>query len=215
MTYPCGKIYADVEQGSPEWDKLRCGSVGGSKIAVVTSKGKNGAESTGYANLRAAMVCERLTGCKTEGLKNAYMDRGTEDEPAARSCYEFIKGYEVQQVGLILHPTIEGSHTSPDGLVSDDGMLEIKRKIPALHIGYLLKNQAPAEYLKQMQWGMACSGRLWTDFVSYCPELSEDLQLFVVRLHRDDALIASMETAVIAFQESVDQMISDLKRIRG
>jgi putative phage-type endonuclease len=214
MNYPCGKIYADVVQGSPEWDLLRCGSVGGSSISDVMSKGKNGGESTGFANLRAKIVCERLSGCKAESFSNAFMDRGTAEEPLARECYEYVTGNTVEQVGLILHPTIPGAHCSPDGLVQSDSMIEIKRKIPALHIAYLLKNQVPSEYVKQIQWGMACSGRLSCEFVSYSPELPTEMQLFVCRMDRDDALIAEMETAVIAFNESVEKMISALKALR-
>lgn len=201
-------------QGSPEWIQARCGSVGGSSISDLLSKGKNGAESTGYANLRAKIVCERLSGCVIETFKNAYMDRGNEDEGAAREVYEFVTGNTVEQVGLIRHPTIPHFHASPDGLIGEEGMLELKRKIPALHIAYLLKNEVPAEYKKQMTAQMACSGRKFVDFASYCPELSENLQLFVVRFFRDEAAIMGMEQAVIEFNKSVDDMIRRLKELR-
>jgi hypothetical protein len=104
---------------------------------------------------------------------------------------------------------------SPDGLVGEDGLIEIKAPNTANHIDYLLANAPPPQYVKQMQWQMACTGRLWCDFVSYDPRLPEELQLFVVRLHRDDAMIAEMETAVVAFNESVDKMIEDIRAIRG
>jgi predicted phage-related endonuclease len=210
-SYPCGKIVTDIEQGSPEWDGIRCGLITGSKIADVMSKGKGGGESTGYANYRAQLVCERLSGCKVEGYKNAYMDRGNEDEPAARDCYSFVTGNAVEQVAFIYHPVLEYAGTSPDGLCGTDGMAEIKRKIPALHISALLKNEIPSEYIKQMQWEMACSGRLWNEYISYCPELPENMQLFVKRLYRDNAMIAEMEAAVIAFQKSIEDMIAALR----
>lgn len=205
----------DIEQGSDAWKLLRCGLITGSKIAEVMSKGKNGAESTGYANYRAQLVAERLTGCVTETFKNAYMERGNEDEGAARDCYSFVTGNEVEQVAFVKHPTIEFAGCSPDGCIGADGLVEIKRKIPALHIGYILKNTVPAEYYKQMMFQMACTGRQWVDFASYCPELPEDLQLFVIRLHRVDAVIAEMESAVIAFNQSVDKMIVDLMAARA
>lgn len=204
----------ELTQGTPEWLQARCGSVGASSVADVMSKGKDGKESTGYANLRAKIVAERLTGCVIEGYTNNYMERGNTDEGAAREVYEFVTRNIVDQVGLIRHPFIPHFHASPDGLIGDDGMLELKRKIPALHIAYLLKNEVPAEYRKQMTAQLSCSGRKWVDFASYCCEMPEDLQLFVIRLHRDEAEIKKMETAVIAFNASVEKMIEDLRNIR-
>ncbi len=201
-------------QGTPEWLQARCGSVGASSVADVMSKGKSGAESTGNANLRAKVVAERLTGCVVETFKNQYMGRGNEDEGAAREVYEFVTGSIVDQVGLIRHPTIPFFHASPDGLIWDDGCLELKRKIPALHIAYILKGTVPAEYVKQMTAQLSCTGRRYVEFASYCPEMPENMQLFVVRFHRDEEAIKEMESAVIAFNESVDRMITDLKALR-
>lgn len=203
----------DITQGSDQWKQLRCGMITASKIADVMSKGKNGAESTGYANYRAQIVAERFTGCVSEGYTNGYMQRGNEDESAARDCYSFATGNQVDQIAFIKHPTIECAGCSPDGLVGDDGLVEIKRKIPALHIAYLLKAEVPAEYKKQMTFQLACTGRKWVDFCSYCPELPENMQLFIVRFHRDDAAIAEMEAAVIAFNQSVEKMILELEKI--
>lgn len=209
--YPCGQIYRDIDQGSDQWFDACCGSVGASSVADLMSKGKNGGESTGLANLRARIVVERLTGCRERGYSNPYMERGNADEPAAREVYEFLTGNTVEQVGLIRHPAIPFFHASPDGLTGDAGMLELKRKIPALHINYLLKQTVPTEYVKQMAAQLACSGREWVDFASYCPEMPEELQLFVVRYHRDNDLIAEIERSVIAFNASVDEMVARLK----
>jgi len=208
--YPCGKIYDDVEQGTEAWLKLRCGCITGSKITEVMQE-KKGA---GYANYLAQLCCERLTGCVTETYKNAYMDRGNEDEPAARDCYSFITGNDVQQVSFIKHPSIECFGVSPDGLIGNDGMVEIKRKIPAIHIDYIFKNRIPPEYVKQMTAQLACSGREWNEFVSYCPELPENMQLFICRMHRDNDAIAEMEKRVIEFDSAVEKMISELRAIR-
>jgi len=203
----------ELIQGTHEWVQARCGSVGASQVSDVMSKGRDGRESTGYANLRAKIVAERLTGCVIEGYTNAYMERGNADEGAAREVYEFVTGNTVEQVGLIRHPTIPFFHASPDGLIGDDGMLELKRKIPALHIAYLLKNEVPAEYRKQMTAQLACSGREYVEFVSYCPELPEDLQLFKIKFRRDEAMIAEMEKSVIDFLESVEALISQLNEL--
>ena len=204
----------NIVQGTDAWKQCRCGLITASKIADVMAKGKNGAESTGCINYRAQLVCERLTGCVTEGYKNAYMERGNEDEAAARDCYSFTTGNDVEQIAFVKHPTIQMAGCSPDGLIGDDGIVEIKRKIPALHIDYILKDRVPPEYVKQIQWQLACTGRAWCDFASYCPELPEEMQLFVKRMERDDEMIAEMEAAVIAFDESVEKMIAELKRLR-
>jgi len=212
--YPCGKIYRDIEQGQPEWFQMRLGKITASKIADVMSKGRGNAEATGVRNYRAQLVCERLTGTVEETYTNGAMQRGIELEPLARSCYEFIKGVSVEQVAFVDHPSIRLSGASPDGLVNDDGNLEIKCPNTATHIEYLLGGKPPSQYIPQMMWQMACTGRSWTDFVSYDPRLPEDLQLFIVRLDRDDKIIADMEAAVIDFNDSVDKMILDLKAIR-
>ena len=142
------------------------------------------------------------------------MERGNEDEGAARDCYSFVTGNEVEQVAFVKHPYLDCAGCSPDGLVGSDGLVEIKRKIPALHIAYILKNEVPTEYRKQMMFQMACTGRQWCDFASYCPELPEEMQLFVIRYHRNDDAIKKMEVAVMEFNASVDKMIADLEALR-
>ena len=212
--YPCGTIYRDINQGDESWHSLRLGKVTASKIADIMSKGKGGAETAGLRNYRAAILCERLTGIREETYANGAMARGTELEPMARECYEFLTGTTVEQVAFIDHPTIPMAGMSPDGLCGTDGLVEIKCPNTSNHIDYLLSGKPPAQYIPQMMFQMACSGRSWCDFVSYDPRLSEDLQLFVVRLKRDDAYIATMEANVIEFNNSVDAMLSELKRIR-
>ncbi|NTU49483.1 MAG: YqaJ viral recombinase family protein [Desulfobulbaceae bacterium] len=205
----------DIIQGSALWHEARCGSIGATAINDIMSTGKGGAESAGRKNYRAAKVCERLTGLTAENYVNAAMQRGTDLEPMARDAYSFLKGVEVAQVGLIKHPRLSFSHASPDGLIGDDGMIEIKVPSPANHIEYLLAGEVPSIYVKQLQWQMACTGRKWNDFCSYCPELPEEMQLFIKRLDRDDKLIAEMESAVFSFNDSVEQMIAELKAIKA
>lgn len=201
----------DIIQGSPEWFAMRLGKVTASKIADVMSKGKGGAESAGVRNYRAQLVCERLTGTVEETYTNGAMARGIELEPIARECYEFIKGVTVKQVAFVDHPTIPMSGASPDGCLEDGGLIEIKVPNTATHIEYLLGGKPPAQYIPQMLWQMACTGAAYCDFVSYDDRLPEEMQLFIVRFHRDDAAIAEMEAAVIAFNQSVEKMIADLK----
>jgi len=207
--YPCGKIYADVEQGKPEWFAIKCGIISGSRMADVMQEKKG----TGYENYLAQLACERLTNCVTPTFKNDYMDRGSEDESPGRECFEFITGYTVEQVAFIKHPFIENFGISPDGLICAAGMCEIKRKIPALHQKYLREKRVPPEYLKQMHSQMACSGREWNIFVSYCPEMPAELQIFQCRLERDDHYIKEIESSVIQFDKEVEKRIAELKAL--
>lgn len=203
-----------ILQGSPEWFAMRLGKVTASRVADVMAKLKSGAESASVKNYRAQLVCERLTGQVEETYTNGAMQRGIELEPVARECYEFVSGNTVEQVAFIDHPTIPMSGASPDGCVGDDGLVEIKCPNTSTHIEYLLDGEPPPAYIKQMTWQLACTGRKWVDFVSYDPRLPEDLQLFVVRFRRDEGDIEEMEKAVVAFNASVDKMISDLQALR-
>lgn len=211
MKYQCGPVWKDIEQGSADWRSLRVGKVTASKIADVMAKLKSGGEAAGVKNYRAQLVCERLTGVAEESYCNGAMQRGIEMEPLARECYEFFTGNRVEQVAFIDHPTIPMSGMSPDGMIGEEGLVEIKCPNSATHIEYLLAGTPPSQYIPQMMWQMACSGRLWCDFVSYDNRLPEEMQLFIARLHRDDEMIKVMESAVIEFNASVEKTISDLR----
>lgn len=201
----------DCEQGTPEWLAARAGKVTASMLSNVLMDPK----TAGYKDYQAQIVAEILTG-KAQGsdFTNAAMQFGTETEPLARSAYEVETGTSVDEVGFCQHPTIERAGASPDGLAGQNALVEIKVPKVATHLGYLIAGVVPAVYRNQMMWQMACTGRDWCDFVSFRPDLPENLQLFVVPLHRDEAKIAEMETAVIAFLAGVDQMIEKLKGVK-
>jgi putative phage-type endonuclease len=198
-----------IEQGTPEWHQLRLGKVTASRVSDVLAKIKTG-ESASRKNYRAELVVQRLTGLPSESFTNAAMEWGTATEPMARIAYEIAKEVLVEQVGFIEHPTIAMFGCSPDGLVHD-GMIEIKCPNSATHIEYLTDNKAPAKYINQMQCQMAVTGRKWCDFVSFDPRLPEDLQLFVVRVERDQKYIDSMEVEVVEFLTEVEGMVNQLK----
>ena len=204
-----------VPQGSPEWLEARAGKVTASRIADVLAKVKTG-EAAGRRDYRAQMVAEIRTGRPQEsGFMNDAMRWGTEQEPYARAAYECQAGVLVDQVGMVLHPSIERGAASPDGLVDPDGLVEIKCPNTATHLDYLLDGTVPAKYQPQMLWQMACTGRDWCDFVSFDPRLPEDLQLFVVRFQRDQARIDAMEAEVRAFLAEVEETVSRLRAIKG
>jgi putative phage-type endonuclease len=197
-------------QGSPEWLAERAGKVTASMISAVLMK----PETAGFRDYQAQLVAEILTG-KPQGsdFTSAAMQFGTETEPLARSAYEAETGFSVDEVGFCQHPTIERSGASPDGLMGKNGLVEIKCPKVATHLAYLIAGVVPATYRNQMMWQMACTGRDWCDFVSFRPDLPEHLQLFIVRFKRDPARIIELETAVVAFLDSVDKMLSQLKEV--
>lgn len=211
MTYECGKIYADIIQGTPEWFDVKRGKVGASKINDIMAKLKNGQPGAGRKNFAARLVCERLTGTTEETFSNSAMQWGVEQEANARSVYEFHNDVVVDQVGFIDHPTVEFAGMSPDGMVGEDGLLEIKCPNTSTHIDYLLKGVMPSEYVNQVQWQMACSGRLWCDFVSYDPRMPFDLQMFIIRVGRDNEKIAEIEKEVVKLNQEVSETIEQLK----
>lgn len=201
-----------IEQGSAEWLALRVGKVTASKVADVVAKTKTGWGAS-RANYMAALVAERLTGVPQEGFTNGAMQWGIDTEPEARAAYQFEKGLRVVQVGFVDHPTIPMSGASPDGLVGDGGLVEVKCPNTATHIETLLSRSIPDKYLKQMQWQMACTGRLWCDFVSYDPRMPEEMRLWVQRVARDEPMIESLHGYIVAFLSELDEKVAALSRL--
>lgn len=201
-----------IVQGSDEWHQLRLGKVTASRVADVVAKTKSG-YSASRANYAAQLIAERLTGKPGDSFTNAAMQWGTDMEPEARRAYEFHRDTDVTEVAFVLHPTIGDSGASPDGLVDADGLVEIKCPNTATHIETLVGLTAPAKYITQMQWQMACTGRKWCDFVSYDPRLPESMRFFCVRVPRDDDLIASLEAEVITFLKEVRTKVDQLQRL--
>lgn len=199
-----------TEQGTAEWKAERAGKATASKIADIIAKTKSGPAAS-RMNYLAQLVAERLTGQPSEGFTNAAMQHGTATEPEARDAYAFATDADVQQVGFIPHPSIEWSGASPDGLVGDDGLVEIKCPNTATHIETLLGGSIDRKYVVQMQWQMACTGRKFCDFVSYDPRLPASMSLFIKRVDRDDILIAELEKEVRSFLSEVANTVSSLQ----
>jgi putative phage-type endonuclease len=200
---------SEREQGSPEWFAARLGKVTASRVSDVIAKTKSG-WSASRANYMAQLVAERLTGQVQESYSNAAMVWGTETEPLARSAYEFRTDATVTPAWFIDHPKIAMSGASPDGLIGDVGLVEIKCPNTATHIDTLLGKVIPAKYEAQMLWQMACTGANWCDFVSFDPRLPENMRLFVSRLHRDDTRIKELETDISAFLVELDAKVKTL-----
>ena len=199
-----------MEQRSPEWFAARVGKATASKIGDIVARTKSGYSSS-RANYAAQLVRERLLGAPEETFCNAAMQWGTATEPEARQAYERHNLCSVVEVGFVDHPTIPMSGCSPDGLIGDDGLTEIKCPTPATHQETLLGGAVPAKYRNQIQWQLACTGRAWCDFVSYDPRWPDEMQMFVQRIERDDEAIAELEREVAAFLKEVDETVAALR----
>jgi len=203
----------DVEQLSAEWFAQRCGKATASRISDIVAKTKTG-YSTSRANYMAQLVVERMTNQVAESYTNAAMEWGIEHEPFARAAYEAKTGNMVDQVGAIDHPSVPMSSASPDGLIGNDGCLEIKCPNTATHIDTILGEPIAKKYYDQMQWQMRCANRDWCDFVSYDPRMPSHLQLFIKRVERNILYIAQLEMEVIQFLSEVDDKVKKLNEIK-
>lgn len=201
---------SDIVQGSDAWRQMRLGKVTGSRVADIVSKTKTG-YSTTRTNYMAELLCERLTGVPAESFSNATMRWGTETEPFARETYEFYRDVAVTQVPFVDHPRIVDAGASPDGLVGDDGLVEIKCPLTATHIETLLADIVPTRYQPQIQFQLACTGRKFCDFVSFDPRLPEEMRLFVKRVERDEVFIATLESEVQKFLHELEEKVKALR----
>jgi putative phage-type endonuclease len=203
-----------MEQRTDDWFAARLGKVTASRIGDVMARTKTGYAAS-RANYMAQIVVERLTNKKEESYTNAAMQWGTDTEPLARSAYEVAMNVLVKEVGFIDHPTISMSGASPDGLVDDDGLIEIKCPNTATHIDTLLNETIDSKYQYQMLWQMRCTGRKWCDFVSYDPRMPEELQLKIIRVQYDQSIVDQIENEVKAFLVEVDKKVSKLLEVKN
>lgn len=200
----------EIVQGSPEWHAIRLGKVTASRIADVCARTKTGWGAS-RKNYMAELVAERLTGVRGDGFTNAAMQWGVDMEPEARLAYEFYRDATVVQVGFVPHPTIGDTGASPDGLVGDDGLVEIKCPNTATHIETLRGGACAEKYFLQMQWQMVCTGRQWCDFASYDPRMPESMRLFVDRVQRQESTTAAIEKAVLSFLTELRETVHALR----
>jgi hypothetical protein len=193
-------IIHDMEQGSPEWFEARLGKVTGSNFGTAIAK--PGSTRTLYMR---RLIAERLTGMPQVTYKNANMERGTELEPAAREYYAAINDCIIKEVGFI--EVNENTGVSPDGLIGEDGGLEIKCPLPSTHIEYILGDREIACYRPQVQGCMWATDRKWWDFVSYCPEVTQR-PIWIHRVERDFVYMADMTTKLNKFVAEMEKKIN-------
>lgn len=197
-------------QRSPEWFAARCGKVTASRLYDVMTRTKSGYAAS-RQNYMAELICQRLTGKPEEGFTNAAMMRGTELEPVAREMYALNEfDAVISEVGLIDHPTIAGFAASPDGLVNDDGLIEIKCPNTWTHLQTLKTGVPKRQHLLQMHAQMMCTGRKWCDFVSFDDRLPPELAYFKTRINFDEVLAEEIEQEVVKFLTELETEIQNI-----
>lgn len=205
-----------MKQHSHEWFQARAGKVTASRVVDVMNFLKKGGEGADRKNYKAQLIAETLTGEPSlDGYVTPFMDWGNDNEDFARTAYELQTANSVDQVGFIEHPTIARFGASPDGLIGEEGGLELKCPKTETHLRWLLADEVPEEHRAQMYAGMSCGMRAWWDFASFDPRLPEPLQLFVKRLPRDHERIEEVENYVLAILSEVDHTIALLKEKVG
>ena len=212
-----------MDQRTEEWFEARLGKVTASRIADVCARTKNGYGASRKYYMDDLRI-ERITGRPASTFSNAAMRWGIDQEPQARLIYELVSGVTVEEVGLIDHPEIAMTAASPDGLVGDDGMIEIKCPNSATHAQFIEDQKIPGKYMKQIHWQMECAGRNWCDFVSYDPRFSPDFDaenpyeplfsdgtLAIVRVELDENLLEGIREEVTKFLYELDAKVEAYK----
>lgn len=200
------------EQGGIEWLMSRCGHVTASRFKDVMDKLKSGKPGAKRETYLWEVVIERLTGSPTQHYESAAMMHGTEYEPVARMAYEAKTGAIVDETGFIHHPSITLVGGSPDGLIGDDGGIEIKCPFNAANHLKTILNGMPEEHMAQVQGLMWITGRQWWDFVSFSPNMPEHLQLYVQRIDRNQEYHDALQAEITVFLNEVQSLVADLER---
>lgn len=203
-----------MEQRSPEWFAARAGKFTGSRFADLMAVTRSG-PSASRRNLLATLAVERLTGQCVETYTNAAMERGSALEAEARDAYAFERSVVATEAAFVLHPRYPYCGVSPDGLVGDDGLVEVKCPASmAKHLDALRSNAHAQEYHWQLQGQLWVTERDWVDAVSYDPRFPANLRLAICRVTRDDAAIQALHEACQQAEAEVCAMVEELTNMR-
>ena len=200
------EIIKDIQQGSEEWHAMRLGFITASRFKEVIAGGQ-GKSRKAYMYQLAA---ETLTGEREESFSNQYMEWGTATEPQARSMYEFDSGNTVEEVTFVKLNTVNKIGISPDGLIAEDGGIEIKCPKTTTQIETYLSGKMPASHKAQVQGSLWVTGREWWDFVSFDPRIDGAASFFLQRIYRDEEYIKDLETKCLAFETELIATINIL-----
>lgn len=193
-------VFDTLEQGSEEWLYQRCGIITASVVGqLITPKTVKPASNDYSRGLTMHLAAERATGFVEPVFSSAAVERGTLDEPYAREMYDTHHA-PVTEVGFMVRQFDNFRiGYSPDGLVGDDGLIEIKSRNQKIQLKTILNNEVPLENMAQIQCGLLVSGRDWLDYVSY----SGGMPLFVKRVLPDLAWHTAIIDAVTVFEATV------------
>lgn len=194
----------DCEQNSPEWFELRRGLITASEFHTVMAQGRGGGDAKTRREYMLKLMGERLTGDPMYRYRNDHMDRGHEQEAEARDMYVFLTDLEPKAVGFIKNGDVG---CSPDSLVGDDGILEIKTKLAHLQLDILLGETVPSSHMAQIQGQLWVAERQWCDFVAYCPRLP----LFTKRVYRDERYIEGIKKSVDLFEREMATLLEKIQ----
>jgi len=192
----------ECQQRTDDWYDIRCGIPSASNFdKIITIDGKPSKQREKYLYQLAGEI---LLGRQEETYQNGAMQRGIEMEAEARQLYELITGQEVKQVGFCIE---KNYGASPDGVIGEEGLLEIKCPILSTHISYLLKNELPSEYYQQTQGQLLVTGYKWVDFLSYYPAIKS----FLIRVTPDPKFQEALKTELNKFCKELNEITNKLK----
>jgi len=196
----------DVIQRSEQWHDLRLGSIGGSAINAVLAQGSGKTRK----KLLYQLAAEILTRHKTDNFVSAEMQRGIDYESEARTAYEILTGHKVDVVGMIVPDDAVGIHASPDGLVGDNGVIEIKVLLPHVFVEQVDTGAIKTAYKRQIQHILWVSERSWCDYVAYCPEMPDPL--YIQRVERSKSAISTIVEKCGAFRKELNDLVAKMEK---
>lgn len=200
-------------QRTDAWFAARCGKLTASRFADVMNVLKDGSPGANRRSLVTLLAVERLTGSTVDTFTNDAMRRGTELEPEARAAYEAHTGELVEEVSFVPHPSLDYVGVSPDGLLGDDGLVELKCPFNmAKHLDALRSGDHAKEYRWQLQGQLWVCERQWVDATSYDPRFPEHLRLAIVRVQRDEKAIAELAAECAKANDEIEIILSQLQQ---
>jgi hypothetical protein len=196
-------IIYDCEQGTDEWKRLRLGLATASEFSSILAKGAGKTRKTYLLKLAG----ERITEEPAESYSNGYLERGKVMETEARDCYALMHDTEIRRVGFIRSGN---TGCSPDGLIGEKGMIEIKTQAPHLLIERIFSGDIPSEHIAQLQGSLWIAKREWIDLVVYYHRMP----MFERRIVRDEPYIKSLAMAVRQFNEELDELVAKIRAMQ-
>jgi putative phage-type endonuclease len=200
------EYHHDIIQRSAEWHDLRCGMITASAVEKLMTAGKKPASNATSRGLMYELAAQRITGYVEPSFVSDDMLRGQEDEIEARAIYEKHQGVTVAECGFVVaRPYDFPIGYSPDGLVGDDGLIEIKSRKQKFQLETILNGEVPAEYMLQCQTGLLVTGRKWLDFISY----SGGLPMVVLRVWPDEELHQLIIETCAAAEQQIAEIVAN------